>query len=173
MGVIRRKARRTVRQQARRVAITCGTCGKRYTNPLTHTCTVRTDYKRRVAADKRRQAADAKRRKAAERRERARARRREAAARRRAAAAEARRKAAAKRKAAARPKPASRRPARPQHDYRTCRDEYCDKFPCRVFAEGRREGYAEGHRDGFDKGFTDGYAEGFGDGMAACPLPHQ
>lgn len=72
MGLIKRMIRRKVkaplkraaRKQARRVSVKCGKCGKRYTNPLAHTCTVRTDF--------------AKRRRAAERRERA-ARKREAA----------------------------------------------------------------------------------------------
>jgi hypothetical protein len=34
----------------RKLAFTCGRCGKRYRNPLTHTCVVKTDFKRRVTA---------------------------------------------------------------------------------------------------------------------------
>jgi hypothetical protein len=160
MGVVRRKARRYFRQHVRRVAVTCGTCGKRYTNPLTHTCTVRTDWKRRVDAAKRRRAAEEKRRKARERRDAARARRREAAARRRAAA-------AAKRKGAAKPK-APPRPAAPQHRYQACKDEYCEKFPCRVY----REGYRNGYDDGYGQGYGEGYTTGFAEGLASCPGPH-
>ena len=31
----------------------CGTCGKQVSSPLTHTCTVRTDFRRKLAAAKR------------------------------------------------------------------------------------------------------------------------
>ena len=60
-----------------------------------------------------------------------------------------------------------------EHRYQLCRDEYCQRFPCRVYKEGYRNGYDEGHRHGFDEGFAAGYGEGFPDGQAACPLPHQ
>ena len=60
-----------------------------------------------------------------------------------------------------------------EHRYQTCHDPFCDRFLCRVYAEGHRAGFPEGHRAGFDEGFAAGYAEGFGDGMAACSLPHQ
>lgn len=137
MGVIKRTIRRKIRtpvkrqirQQARRAAVTCGTCGKRYANPLTHTCTVKTDFKKRAAADKRRQAAEARRQRkretAARRREAAKARRKAAADRRRAAAA-ARRKTPAKRTG----------PAKPAHDYRTCRDPECRRHACVAYREG-------------------------------------
>ncbi len=67
-----------------------------------------------------------------------------------------------------------------EHRYQLCRDEYCDRFPCRVYKEGWRDGYDEGRRRGYDEGFTDGYskghadgyAQGFGDGQAACPRAH-
>jgi hypothetical protein len=55
-----------------------------------------------------------------------------------------------------------------QHEYRTCRDEDCDRFPCRVY----REGYRNGYEDGYADGYGSGYASGFADGMAACPGPH-
>ncbi len=48
-----------------------------------------------------------------------------------------------------------------EHRYQLCRDEYCDRFPCRI--------YKEGYRNGYEDGFGAGYAAGFGDGMAACP----
>ena len=44
------------------------------------------------------------------------------------------------------------------HDYRTCRDRNCERFPCRV--------YQEGFEDGFEKGFAEGFAEGYGEGYA-------
>ena len=55
-----------------------------------------------------------------------------------------------------------------EHRYQLCRDEYCDRFPCRVY----REGYRNGYEDGYAAGFGAGYSAGFGDGMAACPGPH-
>lgn len=159
MGLIKRTIRRTVVRPARRKArtaarraaghatVTCGTCGKRYANPLTHTCAVKTDFRQRKAAQarrekaaRRREAAAAKRRAAAERKRQraaaARARRKEAAQRRKAAAAE--------RRKAARARPPAPRP-RQAHDYRTCRDQDCERHVCTVFREG----------------------------IEACPLPHQ
>jgi membrane protein involved in colicin uptake len=153
MGLIKRKVRsvisrkvkrpvkRKVRQAASQATITCGTCGKRYTNPLTHTCTVKTDYRKRQAAEKRRQATAVRRRKAAEKRAAARARRKAAADRRKAAA-------AARRKTAAKPRTPGARPAASKHDYRTCRDEECERYACTV--------YRIGHEDGIHD----------------CPLPH-
>jgi hypothetical protein len=55
-----------------------------------------------------------------------------------------------------------------EHRYQTCRDEDCDRFPCRIYKEGYRNGYQDGHGDGL----AEGYANGFEDGIAACPGPH-
>ena len=115
MGLIKR----TARKQARRASVKCGTCGKRYTNPLTHVCTPKSDFKSRTRAAERER-----------KREAARKRRREAADRRKAAAAERRKRARAKRSAARRPS------ARPAHDYHLCRDEDCTRTACRAYAEG-------------------------------------
>lgn len=147
VGLIKRRVRRTVRRTAKRTAdratVKCPTCGKRYSNPLTHTCTVKTDFRKRKAAETRRQATEARRRKAAEKRAAARVRKKAAADRRRAA--------TAARRAKSRRKPAPRQ--RPQqHDYRTCRDDECRRHACVAFKEG--------------------YEAGFPDGQAACPLPH-
>ena len=35
-----------------------------------------------------------------------------------------------------------------EHRYQTCQDEYCDRFPCRVYREGYRNGYEDGYGDG-------------------------
>lgn len=137
--VVRRKVqaplKRAVRQRARQVSVKCGTCGKRYTNPLAHACAVSTDFKRRKAAaeraEKRERQAQRRRDAAARRRETARARRKAAADRRKAAAAERRRKAREKRPAAAR-RPA----ARQAHDYRLCRDDECARHACRAYRDG-------------------------------------
>jgi hypothetical protein len=58
-----------------------------------------------------------------------------------------------------------------QHDYRTCRNEWCERFPCRVYAEGYRrchdEGEAEGHAKGYDDGYGAGHAAGYSAGYSA------
>lgn len=58
------------------------------------------------------------------------------------------------------------------HRYQLCRDEYCDRFPCRLYKEGRRNGCEEGYLLGYNKGYADGYGAGFPDGLASCPGPH-
>lgn len=113
---VRRKVTRPARRKAEHVtSVKCGTCGKRYTNPLTHTCTVKTDFRKRKAAAGRQA-----------KRERAKARRKAAADRRKAAAAARRQK--------ARSTPAPKRA--PQHDYRTCDDGDCRRAACAAFKEG-------------------------------------
>ena len=106
----RRKRRASVKPK---VTITCGRCGK--PRGVRHTCTIRTDFKkRRKQAERQARGAERKKRNADAKQ-------------RRAAAARAR-KAAAK----ARPK----RPRPPAHDYRTCFDTECERYPCRVYREG-------------------------------------
>jgi hypothetical protein len=103
--------RRKARTQARRASVKCGTCGKRYTNPLSHTCAPKSDFRQR-------------------KREAAKARRKDAADRRRAAAAERRRKAKAKRSGPRRPS------GRPAHDYHACSDGDCTRTACKAYVEG-------------------------------------
>jgi flagellar biosynthesis/type III secretory pathway protein FliH len=55
-----------------------------------------------------------------------------------------------------------------EHRYQLCRDEDCDRFPCRIY----REGYRNGHEDGYAEGCAAGYASGFAEGLASCPGPH-
>jgi hypothetical protein len=57
---------------------------------------------------------------------------------------------------------------RQEHRYQLCRDDDCDRFPCRVYKEGWRDGWPDGHQHGH----AEGYAAGFGDGLASCPGPH-
>ena len=57
---------------------------------------------------------------------------------------------------------------RQEHRYQLCRDDDCDRFPCRVYKEGWRDGWEYGYQ----RGFGAGYASGFGDGLASCPGPH-
>jgi hypothetical protein len=135
------KLKTRVRRRAQRATSRrCGTCGKRYTNPLTHTCTVKTDFRKRQRAAERQKAAAARRAKAAEKRQRererkaaTRARQREKAKARRKAAADRRKAAAAQRRQKARPAPKQRAP---QHDYRSCNDEDCRRAACAAFKEG-------------------------------------
>lgn len=54
------------------------------------------------------------------------------------------------------------------HDYRTCTDDDCDRYPCRIYKEGwwngwevgRMVGFGEGHAVGYDKGWSAGYSAG-------------
>jgi hypothetical protein len=127
MGVIkrtwRRKAvtplRRKARTQARRPSVKCGTCGKRYTNPLAHTCAPKSDFRGR-------------------KRDAERQRKREAARKRRKAAADRRRAAAAARRAKAKAKRSGprRAPGRQAHDYHVCRDGDCTRTACKAYVEG-------------------------------------
>jgi hypothetical protein len=51
-----------------------------------------------------------------------------------------------------------------EHRYQACTDEYCDRFPCRVYREGHAAGHAAGFADGYTEGRSDGYTEGYQDG---------
>jgi hypothetical protein len=65
---------------------------------------------------------------------------------------------------------------REQHRYQTCRDESCQRFRCRVYKEGYRDGYddgeaagyAAGEATGYERGHADGYSAGYADGAASC-----
>lgn len=58
------------------------------------------------------------------------------------------------------------------HDYQTCDDDDCPRFPCRVykegFANGRAVGYAEGYGAGYVGGYSEGYQEGFTAGVSSA-----
>jgi flagellar biosynthesis/type III secretory pathway protein FliH len=145
----RRKGRDRVRPV---LSFTCPNCRKPTANPLTHTCSPRSDFRKRKAAQKRAERAAERKRKrkaaAARKRARARERKRKAAEHRkqlRAQAAEARRK-----------RERSQSHDRNRHEYAACTDPYCPKFQCRVYREGLEAGRAEGHA----AGFAEGYAEG-------------
>lgn len=132
----------------------CPECGKRRGNPLTHTCTVTTDFKARKRAAERK-AATAARKARADAKRKADAERRKAATKRRRAREAARRKAIAdQRKAAtAARRPAPARPARPAHDYRTCTDPECRRYACLAWKEAFQEGRTTGLDDGWDIGY--------------------
>jgi hypothetical protein len=56
---------------------------------------------------------------------------------------------------------------RTQHRYQTCRDEDCQRYACRIYREGFRDGYGAGHGAGYAEGHATGYEEGHADGYAA------
>jgi hypothetical protein len=53
-----------------------------------------------------------------------------------------------------------------EHRYQACDDEWCERFPCRVYREGYEAGHASGSASGYAAGHADGYADGYGDGAA-------
>jgi hypothetical protein len=53
-----------------------------------------------------------------------------------------------------------------KHDYRTCRDPDCPRFPCRVYKEGKADGRGGGYAAGEAAGRAEGYAEGYAEGHA-------
>jgi hypothetical protein len=53
-----------------------------------------------------------------------------------------------------------------EHRYQLCDDEYCDRFPCRVYREGYEAGHAAGYGAGQAAGHAGGYAAGYADGHA-------
>ena len=129
--------------------IKCGTCGKRYSNPLAHVCvTSRSRSGRTRLAPKASIAIKCQRcgkdyanplthvcKVPSDFRKRKRE--------------HARQQAAEKRRA-----------QRDQHDYATCDDEHCERFPCRVYREGYEQGYADGTGAGFAAGMAQGRARG-------------
>jgi hypothetical protein len=167
--------------------IRCGRCGKRYTNPFSHTCVVNNATRRRRTPTKVTNPVtwecrtchktrgpihtctiktDFKKR----RRKQARA---EATAKRRAR----RRKAAGERKARERARkktprsmPGPGRRTGDSHEPGACGDQNCPKYGCRAFFEGFREGhgagYGTGHADGKQEGHAEGRAEGYTEGRA-------
>jgi hypothetical protein len=57
--------------------------------------------------------------------------------------------------------------ARKQHLYQTCDDELCQRFACRVYKEGFRNGEAAGEARGEARGHARGYSEGYQAGAAS------
>jgi flagellar biosynthesis/type III secretory pathway protein FliH len=57
---------------------------------------------------------------------------------------------------------------RTQHRYQTCADEDCQRYACRIWREGVREGYQLGAAAGYAQGHAAGYSEGHAAGAASC-----
>lgn len=51
-----------------------------------------------------------------------------------------------------------------EHRYPLCQDESCERFACRIFKEGQRDGY--------ELGWHRGHAVGFAEGINSCPREH-
>jgi hypothetical protein len=119
-----------------------GTCGRRYRNPITHTCTVKTDFKQRVTAQARAAATAEKRKKAAAVRAKEVAARRARRAREDAARKTRRQREDEARKArrakAAKPAAARSRPTHPRPS--ACRDADCERPVCLAYRDGFEDG---------------------------------
>jgi hypothetical protein len=173
----RRRTRGTLKPS---LSLTCSKCGKPLGNPLTHTCRVRTDWKKRTAgAARQRKTAQAREKRTAwqkawiQRQKDAAARRRAAEKARRKATVLKQREAAKAKRDAARKRTAARTHDRERHEPQTCPDQHCHRYPCRLWREAHEAGRMQGLDEGFAKGYGDGYAAGYPDGMRDCPLPHR
>lgn len=55
-----------------------------------------------------------------------------------------------------------------QHEYQSCEDLDCARFPCRVHQEGYRRGWDDGFAAGQASGYASGYSDGVADAAASC-----
>ena len=53
-----------------------------------------------------------------------------------------------------------------EHRYEQCGDEYCQRFPCRVYKQGYADGWRDGHLAGYAEGYADGFSEGYAEGAS-------
>lgn len=140
-----------------RLSFTCPSCGKATGNLLTHTCSARSDFRQRKAAQARAVKSEARRRKrkagAARKRARLRERKRAAAEKRRRLRAEA---------ASARARSArSQTHDKNRHEYAVCRDEGCGRSACRIYREGAETGRAQGHAEGYAEGYAEAMTDAY------------
>jgi len=56
---------------------------------------------------------------------------------------------------------------RKQHMYQTCQDDLCQRFGCRVYKEGFRNGREQGRSEGRAEGESAGYSKGYSAGAAS------
>lgn len=59
-----------------------------------------------------------------------------------------------------------------EHRYPLCRDESCERYACRIFKEGQRDGYDLGWHRGRAAGHAEGFQAGYAEGVASCPRNH-
>ena len=138
--------------------VKCGRCGKRYSNPLTHTCVVRMDSRRRRTSTKVKPALSVKcgrcghplgnpfTHKCVTRTD-FRKRKREA----------------------ERPKPRRPAPSGNTHEPAECRDEDCPRYGCKQYKAGYEAGEADTAGAAYAAGRADGYSDGFQAGAASVP----
>jgi len=55
---------------------------------------------------------------------------------------------------------------RHKHDYHTCEDKFCERFPCRVYRDGWQDGFEAGHGAGYGSGYAAGFNVGYAQGGA-------
>jgi hypothetical protein len=55
-----------------------------------------------------------------------------------------------------------------EHRYAECPDDFCPRFPCRVYKEAYRDGYEDGYSAGSAAGYAAGYADGCSEGDSAA-----
>lgn len=115
-----KKGRDRLRPKA---AFECGKCGRKVSNPFTHTCAIRSDWAKRKRKADRQAKARTKREKRKQRADAAKAKRKTA---------------AQQRRASAR----KRKPRAQAHNPHTCRDAECQRYPCRLYEEGYADGVA-------------------------------
>jgi hypothetical protein len=56
----------------------------------------------------------------------------------------------------------------PEHLAETCQDDYCPRFPCRLWKRAHQAGYDKGRQEGYDEGHAAGYSAGYAAGAASC-----
>jgi hypothetical protein len=174
-------------------SLTCTKCGKPYANPLTHVCTVKSDFRTRKAAQDRQRkraktAAERARQRTAARAKTAAARQRQRAAVKAAVERERQRRREAVRTAVARERQRATKAAQAKtaprtrtasggtgqradtHDYRECfyasqPDRGRARHDCERFpCRIYREGHEHGYQDGHPAGYAKGYADGYAKG---------
>ena len=57
---------------------------------------------------------------------------------------------------------------RKEHWYQSCQNELCQRFACRVYKEGWRNGREQGRAEGRAEGEAIGYSRGYSAGAASC-----
>ena len=55
-------------------------------------------------------------------------------------------------------------PGTSQHLAEHCRDEWCQRLPCRMWKDGYERGYEDGQSAGYASGYAAGYSAGYSAG---------
>jgi len=122
--------------------VKCGKCGKPFTNPLTHVCTVRkASGKRKVKPSLSVTLATCSKCGKPYSNPLT-------------------HKCKVKTDFKARRKAATAKPKRPPHNYRTCKDGDCRRQACEAYKEGYDDGEADGSASGYAAGYSAGQAAG-------------